>query len=560
MTIASTVTLSDASPAGSNEGTLTAVGSGPALVVKTLVGGANVTIDNNADNVTISASGGGGATDEALSVASGASVNPSLSFNNTRITTTGTSGGTATGTLANGLVDNFVKTIALVSSPSSFAVQYVLTVNSCVNRYGITGVYVYVLQQAGMSVAFNWDADLAAWIETGYAKPTTKTYAAKVSLDPPLLPPYSTGTVSQSGTSTVTGMGTAFVSLMVGGTISYPTPVTNSTGTASQVLGTFVVTGTSTTFIAIMVNGTITYADGNTAGILTVDVSAQTMTVDTDYSESDSTFVIAYNLPSATITNVNTSAQTLTVSVDLTFTDELFLITMPQVVRAVSSDNAVLAVGSNAPNSASGAANVINAALSYVYANGGSVFISDGAYYIPSSEHSGHIIAQGTQEMPITITGSTSTTLIGIAASIMVIFNYVTVENIRFDTLSGFTNPAPIGNIYFGATRAIMLDPAADVPTCVTVRHCCFNLQYGVVGQEGNPSSFCVFDGNYCTQCRGGFQTIAGGSQCMMINNRCLNAHDDTLHMIGAVNGIIANNYVDMAQVTRPCRTAGDLL
>lgn len=126
---------------------------------------------------------------------------------------------------------------------------------------------------------------------------------------------YSTGTASQSGT-TVTGVGTAFTSAMIGGTISFGSVA----GTGSQAAD--IVTATAAVFTSSMVGSTISFPNGYTTYIVgyvspTVVKVSTTLPVSAPLPPAQA-FTINVNI--APITNVNVGAQTLTVSKSQTIT------------------------------------------------------------------------------------------------------------------------------------------------------------------------------------------------------------------------------------------------
>ena len=156
-------------------------GTGPALGVKKIVAGANIVLDGtDPNNLVVSSTGGGAsATIEHLATAvANTTVTPSPFVNITFLSFTQTTG-TTSGTLANGAIDGFEKTITY----STGTTQYVLTITNFLDEFNIFGAKIEPFFQAGKSVTYVWNATKGAWI----AKSKNQLYSnttVTIRLDP----------------------------------------------------------------------------------------------------------------------------------------------------------------------------------------------------------------------------------------------------------------------------------------------------------------------------------------------------------------------------------------
>ena len=176
-------------------------GTGASPTLMGLTAGSNIALStDNMTNVTISVPDSSFQppnTQEALTVATGGSVAVSPVINVSFVTITGTPG-MATGTLGNGTIDGFIKTVSLVStSPiivteynketgtyQAGSVPYVLTVTNYINVYGTIGPYAVILNQSGSSISFQWNSLLGAWQTVGEVEPLPSPHSVEISLDP----------------------------------------------------------------------------------------------------------------------------------------------------------------------------------------------------------------------------------------------------------------------------------------------------------------------------------------------------------------------------------------
>ena len=532
---ATSVTLNDAETIGDNEASLTVAGStGPDLLIKTLIGGANVTLVNNDTNVTISATASSAADSvESLSATGGgAAVNPTVTINQTLITTSGT--GTATGTLTNGLVNGFRKVVTLVAG----TVPYVLTVASCINPQGATGTYVLTFQQPGMSYTLIWDLPNTAWVVQASSLPTYQGPTVIVSLTDSPIPPYSTGNITQVGTTDLVGSETNFTSEYIGGTITFPTAIVDKVGTASQ--SVYSITGVGTTFNANMVGGTFVWADGNSA-IIQIVTSSTTLTVNETYTETASTFTITYYLPLTNVVAVLSPTE-LTVSTANTYSNVAYILTMPQIITAVASDNQVVATGLNCPNlTVTTTHSVFLAASLFVGGSGGGeLYISSGNYFM-----NGRWNVNGSY---YTIRGSGGTFLYQadvVFKYTMVLYgNYIRITQCIFGVYLGYTSTTTDGPILYGTNGGI----SGSQSTFCTIDHCTF-LSLMDACSPGQVD-YLTWDSNLLVSCRGGLQPDGPSTCVKWINNIIVDDVDDCITCPGVTGGVISNNYIDMYEQT----------
>ena len=154
------------------------------VTVKKLIPGVNVSIDDTSDPgaLIISASGSGGSgsgTVERLTATTpNTVVTPSPFQNITYLNFTQTTGST-TGTLANGTVNGFEKTINYETGTT----PYVLTITNLLDEFGVVASRTETFFQAGKSITYLWNAAKTAWMTKAKIQPYSYT-TVTIRLDP----------------------------------------------------------------------------------------------------------------------------------------------------------------------------------------------------------------------------------------------------------------------------------------------------------------------------------------------------------------------------------------
>ena len=576
------VTIVNESPASSvqltNVGTYSLIptdgGAGISPTLMGLAAGSNISLaSDEATNVTISvppSSFQPTDTQEALTVASGGSTVTNPTINTSFVTVTGSGSGAATGTLANGTVDGFLKTVVLTATD---ATPYILTISSYQNQYGVQGPYTVPLQQAAASVTVQWSVAAGAWLQVGAPPgPSPPRHRVTVAIDPQATPILQDGTaLGEPGHNQLTQTGTTvtlrdpiagleFTQAMVGGRISFPGLYTYGTvsqtgntvtGVSGQlnfgglVGGTFAVNGYSATITAV--------SGGN---VLTVNGPGTTLPAGSSYC--------IYFTPPVLLNIISVqSATSLTVDTPQTIatTDYFpFYLYTKQPIYAVADDNTVIASGINAPDiSWTTVTTLFNSVFSYFTAIGGTagdIFIRNGNYYWSSSQ------AQVTTKMSnVYICGDGNTNLIGdggadILFDLATGCQYVTFDRLNFNCQYGYTATINFGLPY--GDGGVFSTISANY---LRVLNCNFN-SCGSVLTAGGSTSHCTCDGNTFWRCRGGLQFTgtSGTSDITVTNNHFIMSDDDCINMGSVIHGVVAGNSVDMGYPSFIASGRGTLL